>query len=59
MILSNGYSGHGLQQTPAAGRAVTELITNDGKFRTIDLSRFCFERFAENKPVFEIGPGIV
>jgi glycine/D-amino acid oxidase-like deaminating enzyme len=58
-MLCNGFSGHGLQQTPAVGRAITELITNSGKFQTLDLSRFSFERFAEKKYVFEIGPGIV
>jgi glycine/D-amino acid oxidase-like deaminating enzyme len=39
-MLCNGFSGHGLQQSPAAGRAVSELLTNNNKFQTIDLSRF-------------------
>jgi len=33
----------GLQQAPAIGRAIMELLLDD-KFRTIDLSSFSFER---------------
>jgi hypothetical protein len=28
MILCNGFSGHGLQQSPAAGRGVSELVVD-------------------------------
>lgn len=49
---ANGFSGHGLQQAPAVGRAITELLLSGG-FRTIDLSRFCFERFASGNLVLE------
>ncbi|HVT53505.1 MAG TPA: FAD-binding oxidoreductase [Dongiaceae bacterium] len=42
---ANGFSGHGLQQSPAIGRALSELITY-GEFRTIDLSRLSFARVA-------------
>ena len=42
-LFANGFSGHGLQQSPAIGRAIMELITF-GEYRTIDLSRFSYER---------------
>ena len=51
-IFANGYSGHGLQQGPAAGRAVSELITY-GEFRTLDLSEVGYERILENRPFLE------
>ncbi|MCB1332838.1 MAG: FAD-binding oxidoreductase [Roseivivax sp.] len=51
-IFANGYSGHGLQQGPAAGRAVSELITY-GTFRTLDLSEVGYERIAAGRPFLE------
>lgn len=51
--LANGFSGHGLQQSPAVGRAIAELISF-GAYRSLDLSRFDFARFAEGRPVHEI-----
>lgn len=47
-----GFSGHGMQQAPATGRAISELIVY-GEFRSLDLSRFAFSRVAENSPVLE------
>lgn len=55
MVLCTGFSGHGLQQAPAAGRAVSELLTGSKKFETLDLSRFGFERVVNNTPIFETG----
>lgn len=52
LLFVNGFSGHGLQQGPAAGNAISELIV-DGAFRTIDLTRFGFERILRNAPLFE------
>lgn len=51
-IYANGFSGHGLQQGPAAGRGVSELITYGG-FRTLDLSEVGYERILENRPFVE------
>lgn len=50
--LATGFSGHGLQQSPAIGRAMSELIAHGG-FRSLDLSRFGYERVLKNEPIFE------
>jgi FAD-dependent oxidoreductase domain-containing protein 1 len=52
LIFANGFSGHGIQHAPAVGRAVTELIAH-GRYTTIDLSVFGYERFAAGRPVIE------
>jgi glycine/D-amino acid oxidase-like deaminating enzyme len=49
-IFVNGFSGHGLQQSPALGRGVSELLVHN-EFRTLDLSPFGFERI-ENQTKF-------
>ena len=46
LLFANGFSGHGVQQAPAVGRAISELIL-DGSFIEIDLSRMRFSRFEE------------
>jgi FAD-dependent oxidoreductase domain-containing protein 1 len=53
LIFANGFSGHGLQQSPATGRAVAELITHQ-KFVSLDLSLFGYERIAEGRAVKEL-----
>jgi len=55
VVLANGFSGHGLQQSPAAGRAVAELLSCDGQFETLDLRVFSFGRLIEKRPLFEAG----
>ncbi|MGE0118709.1 MAG: NAD(P)/FAD-dependent oxidoreductase [Dongiaceae bacterium] len=50
---ANGFSGHGLQQSPAVGRAIAELIVHGG-YRSIDLGRFGYERVLRQAPLFEI-----
>lgn len=52
-LLANGFSGHGLQQSPAAGRALAELVVHGG-FRSIDLTRFGFARVRRNAPLKEL-----
>lgn len=48
----SGFSGHGFQQAPAAGKGLSELIRL-GKFETIDISPLSFERFAKKEFVLE------
>jgi len=48
----NGFSGHGIQQAPAAGLALAELITYN-QYENIDLSRFDFRRFVVGAPMLE------
>jgi glycine/D-amino acid oxidase-like deaminating enzyme len=49
---ANGFSGHGLQHSPAVGRALSELLLF-GEYRTLDLSRFGFQRLAKGPLVLE------
>lgn len=49
---ANGFSGHGLQQAPAVGRGLAELIAC-GAYRTLDLAPFGFARVAGDRPCLE------
>lgn len=50
----SGFSGHGLMHAPGCGRAISELIL-EGRFETIDLTRFTWQRLLDNKPLREEG----
>ncbi len=51
-LFLNGFSGHGLQQSPAMGRGTAEWLTYGG-YRTLDLSPFGFDRIAAGRPYLE------
>lgn len=53
LYLVNGFSGHGLQQAPAVGRYISEIIL--GKTPLLDLSIFSPERILDYKPIHESG----
>ncbi|NND75476.1 MAG: FAD-binding oxidoreductase [Ilumatobacter sp.] len=53
-LFANGFSGHGLQQGPAVGRAIAELITY-GEYRTIDLTPLGYHRISTGTPIIEHG----
>jgi len=52
-LFANGFSGHGLQQSPAIGRALSELVTF-GEFRTLQLGALGWARVIEGRPLREI-----
>jgi FAD-dependent oxidoreductase domain-containing protein 1 len=53
LLFANGFSGHGIQQAPATGRAIAELIC-EGRFVSIDLARLGYERIRDNRPLTEL-----
>ena len=48
----NGFSGHGLQQSPAMGRGTAELLVH-GRYRSLDMTPFHFDRITSNRPMIE------
>ena len=48
----NGFSGHGLQQSPAMGRGTAEMLIY-GEYRSLDLTPFHFSRIIDNRPFVE------
>lgn len=53
LLFCTGFSGHGLQQAPAAGRAIAERIVHGG-YRNLDLHRFDYSRIMEGCALREI-----
>ena len=52
ILWATGFSGQGIQMAPAVGRAVQELLF-DGRYQTIDLSRFSWQRIYDRRPLRE------
>lgn len=53
LLFANGFSGHGLQQAPAVGRALAEWVVHGG-YRSLDLSPLGWARVLEGRPVTEL-----
>jgi glycine/D-amino acid oxidase-like deaminating enzyme len=51
-MFMNGFSGHGLQQAPAIGRGVAELIAY-GEYRSLDLTPFDYQRIESKRSMVE------
>jgi glycine/D-amino acid oxidase-like deaminating enzyme len=49
---ANGFSGHGLQQSPGVGRGISELVTY-GEYRTLNLSDLGHDRIVRGDPFLE------
>ena len=52
LYVATGFSGHGLMQSPAAGKGISELIRN-GRYDTVDLSPLSVERIFTKKLLVE------
>jgi FAD-dependent oxidoreductase domain-containing protein 1 len=53
LLLASGFSGHGIQQSPAVGRGLAEYICY-GEYRSIDLAPLSYARYLANAPVREL-----
>lgn len=51
-IFANGFSGHGIQQSPEVGKAVAEIIV-DGSPSLVELKDFGFQRLIDREPLLE------
>lgn len=52
LYLANGFSGHGLQQAPAVGRGLAELILT-GAWQSLDLSELAYDRVEAGELIAE------
>jgi glycine/D-amino acid oxidase-like deaminating enzyme len=48
----NGFSGHGLQQSPAMGRGTAEIMVH-GAYKSLDMSLFHYDRIPEGRKIIE------
>lgn len=53
LLFANGFSGHGLQQSPGVGRALAEWVV-DGGWRSLDLSALSWQRVIAGRPLLEL-----
>jgi FAD-dependent oxidoreductase domain-containing protein 1 len=53
LLLASGFSGHGIQQSPAVGRAIAEYICH-GEYRSIDLRPLSYARYLAHAPLHEL-----
>ena len=51
-VFANGYSGHGMQQSPAIGRGAAEQVMF-GEYRTLDLAPLGYQRILDDTPFIE------
>ncbi|PPD14366.1 MAG: FAD-dependent oxidoreductase [Methylobacterium sp.] len=51
-FIACGFSGHGLQQSPAVGRGLAELVT-EGRYTSLDLADLSPERVLTGRPLLE------
>jgi glycine/D-amino acid oxidase-like deaminating enzyme len=51
-FMASGFSGHGLMQSPAIGRALSELLVY-GHYQTLDLAPLSFDRIRRDAPIVE------
>lgn len=52
LVFANGFSGHGMQQSPGVGRGIAELILH-GRYRALDLSALDVGRVAAGRKLLE------
>ncbi len=54
-LFACGLSGHGVMHAPAVGRGIAELVT-EGRYSTIDLSPFSYDRILSGDALDDIQP---
>lgn len=52
LLVATGFSGHGLQQSPAVGRGLAELVAH-GRYVSLDLGELGCDRLLQRNPLVE------